>query len=106
MRTGDIVLTKILYPSNETNPDQKEIGYEVFVVKKQQEGTISWGGVETKIEAKELTPSNEEFGRLGFYYCIGGYEKALAKFELMVKQSSEGIDLIPTDDLEIELIEL
>ena len=99
------MISKILYPSNENTPDQKEIGYEVFVVKKQQEGTISWGGVETKIEAKELTPSNEEFGRLGFYYCIGGLEKAMAKFDEMVN-NHQSFEPLTIEDIELEVLDL
>jgi len=80
LRRNNVVLTRVLF-KDDKNPQGEVAAYEVFYVKVQQAGTRNIGGVDVEFEAKEIPPSNEDFGKTAWCYGKRGFQKACEKFE-------------------------
>lgn len=75
-RVKNVAIYEQTEPSN-----GRFLGYEVFVIRHQKEGVFFSGN---KVEEKELTPGNEQWGYLG--YTIYSLEKAKEKMAELLKR--------------------
>lgn len=78
LRNGQIAIYKQRLPATEDKPVRGCHAYEVIVIRKKEE-SVMFGRV---VEAHEIGPSNEEFGRLGWSYPT--LERAKAKLHELV----------------------
>ena len=106
-RTDTVAMYELLFHPEENHPGQKVIGYEVFKIIKTEDQEVTLGGRKVQYKAKEMAPSKEAFGRLGFAFGAhpGSLERAEERYikmnEETFSESLEGIEI--EDDIDIDL---